>query len=200
VSGHHAEGHNRPFWRSRPFVTGAAVAVAAVLVVSAFAAMRVGASPPRKHRDVAVAATSTASPGASPSPSSDRPDERADRSGIRAAPTPTVKPPSASPRPSRTPATGGGSGTCQASFYSDGQRTANGEVFNPNGFTAAHRTLKFNTMLRVTNVANGKSVVVRINDRGPFAANRCLDLTRAAFASIASLNAGVATVRYEVVG
>jgi rare lipoprotein A len=174
----------------------------AVLVVSVLAAMRVGASPPQKHTNVAAPATSTGSPSASPSPSpsSDRPEERADRSEIRAAPTPTVKPTSASPKPTRTQATGGTSGTCQASFYSDGQRTANGEVFDPNGFTAAHRTLKFNTMLRVTNVANGKSVLVRVNDRGPFVANRCLDLTRAAFAAIASLNAGVATVRYEVVG
>ena len=169
------------------------MAVAAVLVVSAFAAMRVGASPPQKQRDVAVAATSGS---ASPSQSSDRPDERADRSEIRAAPKPT----SASPKPTKTQAAGGNNGPCQASFYSDGARTANGEPFDPNGFTAAHRTLKFNTMLRVTNVANGKSVIVRVNDRGPYAAGRCLDLTRAAFAAIASLNSGVATVRYEVVG
>ena len=173
------------------------MAVAAVLVVSAFAAMRVGASPPQKQRDVAVAATSGS---ASPSQSSDRPDERADRSEIRAAPTPTAKPTSASPKPTKTQAGGGTNGPCQASFYSDGARTANGEPFDPNGFTAAHRTLKFNTMLRVTNVANGKSVIVRVNDRGPYAAGRCLDLTRAAFAAIASLNSGVATVRYEVVG
>ena len=176
------------------------MAVAAVLVVSAFAAMRVGASPPPKHQATTTAAATTAAASPSASPSSDRPDERADRSEIRAAPTPTAKPTSASPKPTKTQAGGGTNGPCQASFYSDGARTANGEPFDPNGFTAAHRTLKFNTMLRVTNVANGKSVIVRVNDRGPYAAGRCLDLTRAAFAAIASLNSGVATVRYEVVG
>jgi rare lipoprotein A len=93
-----------------------------------------------------------------------------------------------------------GTGTCVASFYSDGQLTANGEVFNPNDFTAAHKTFAFNTRLRVTNLANGKSTVVRINDRGPFVPGRCLDLSRAAFAAIASLSSGVANVRYEILG
>jgi rare lipoprotein A len=91
-------------------------------------------------------------------------------------------------------------GTCEASFYEDGQRTANGEQFDPNGFTAAHKTFPFNTKLRVTNLAGGRSVVVRVNDRGPFVPGRCLDLSRAAFAAIASLNSGVANVRYEVLG
>jgi rare lipoprotein A len=89
-------------------------------------------------------------------------------------------------------------GTCQASFYADGQQTANGETFNPNALTAANKTLPFNTMVRVTNVANGKSVVVRINDRGPYVTGRCLDLSSAAFGSIASLSAGVANVSYAV--
>jgi rare lipoprotein A len=90
-------------------------------------------------------------------------------------------------------------GTCQASFYTDeGSRTANGETFHTAGFTAAHKTLAFNTRVRVTNVQNGKSVVVRINDRGPFVSSRCLDLTPAAFNTISSTSAGVASVRYEV--
>jgi len=55
-----------------------------------------------------------------------------------------------------------------ASYYKSGKQTANGERFNPNGLTAAHRTLPFGTKVRVTNMRNGKSVVVRINDRGPF--------------------------------
>jgi rare lipoprotein A len=91
-----------------------------------------------------------------------------------------------------------GVNTCQASYYSTGETTANGEAFNPDGLTAAHRTLGFGTRLRVTNVANGKTVTVRVNDRGPFASGRCLDLTRGAFAAIASLGSGVATVRYEI--
>lgn len=91
------------------------------------------------------------------------------------------------------------SGTCQASFYTDeGSRTASGEIFHTSDFTAAHKTLPFNTRVRVTNVNNGKSVVVRINDRGPFVANRCLDLTPAAFNTISSTSAGVATVKFEV--
>jgi len=89
-------------------------------------------------------------------------------------------------------------GTCKVSFYSDGSRTANGEPFDPNGLTAAHKTLPFNTMVRVTNLANGKSVTVRINDRGPFVSGRCLDLARGAFTKIASTGAGVINAKYEV--
>ncbi len=68
-----------------------------------------------------------------------------------------------------------------ASVYAySGQRTANGERAQPNGFTAAHRTLPFGTHVRVTNNRNGRSVVVRINDRGPFVRGRVIDLTPAA--------------------
>jgi rare lipoprotein A len=91
------------------------------------------------------------------------------------------------------------SGSCGVSFYSDPQPTASGEPFNPNALTAAHKTLPFNTRVRVTNPANGKSVVVRINDRGPYVGSRCLDLSRAAFAAIAPLGQGViSSARYEV--
>jgi rare lipoprotein A len=68
-----------------------------------------------------------------------------------------------------------------ASIYGyDGQRTASGERAQPNGLTAAHRTLPFGTRVRVTNKRNGRSVVVRINDRGPFVRGRVIDLTPAA--------------------
>jgi rare lipoprotein A len=68
-----------------------------------------------------------------------------------------------------------------ASVYAySGQRTANGERAQPNGFTAAHRTLPFGTRVRVTNSRNGRSIVVRINDRGPFVRGRVIDLTPAA--------------------
>jgi rare lipoprotein A len=90
-------------------------------------------------------------------------------------------------------------GSCEAS-YGNPRTTANGETFAPTALTAAHKTLPFNSMVRVTNVANNKSVVVRINDRGPFVAGRCLGLSTAAFSSIASLSAGTANVRYEVLG
>jgi rare lipoprotein A len=89
-------------------------------------------------------------------------------------------------------------GTCGASFYDEPQGTANGERFNPESLTAAHKTLKFNTRVRVTNLRNGKSVIVRINDRGPYIDGRCLDLSRAAFRVIESTSAGHAQVRYEV--
>jgi rare lipoprotein A len=91
------------------------------------------------------------------------------------------------------------SGTCKASYYDDqGSPTASGKPFDVNQLWAAHKTLKFGTVVRVTNAANGKSVNVTIMDRGPFAAGRCLDLTPRAFDAIASRSAGVVTVKYEV--
>lgn len=87
--------------------------------------------------------------------------------------------------------------TCKASFYTTGQKTANGERFNTNDLTAAHKTLKFNTMVRVTNTKTGATVDVRINDRGPFIKGRCIDLSRASFAAIADLDQGVASVTVE---
>lgn len=133
------------------------------------------------------------SPTATPSPKATR-TQAASRSMTRtASPKPTVK--KTSPAPKVVD-----SGSCGASFYDEGQLTANGETFNPNALTAAHKTLPFDTKVRVTNPANGKSVVVRINDRGPFVDGRCLDLSRAAFAAIASTDLGEVTVRYEVLG
>jgi rare lipoprotein A len=90
-------------------------------------------------------------------------------------------------------------GSCGASFYHEPQGTANGETFDPNALTAAHKTLPFNSLVRVTNPTNGKSVTVRINDRGPYISGRCLDLSRAAFAAIANLDQGVLkVVHYQV--
>jgi rare lipoprotein A len=76
--------------------------------------------------------------------------------------------------------------------------TANGETFDTNQLTAAHRTLPFNSIVRVTNVRNEQSVVVRINDRGPFVENRIIDLSRAAADAIGLTAAGVGMVRLEV--
>jgi len=81
-----------------------------------------------------------------------------------------------------------------ASWYNEGPQTANGETFNPGALTAAHKTLPFNTRVRVTNIENDKTVVVRINDRGPFVSGRIIDLSEAAFATIAPLSQGVAKV------
>jgi rare lipoprotein A len=85
-----------------------------------------------------------------------------------------------------------------ASYYKSGKRTANGEHFNPNGLTAAHRKLKFGTKVRVTNVHNGKSVVVRINDRGPFIRGRVIDLSLGAAKVIGLHRSGVAKISYTV--
>jgi rare lipoprotein A (peptidoglycan hydrolase) len=116
--------------------------------------------------------------------------------------TPTSSPPSPSPtkkpKPKKTADSVVSSGVCQASYYGDPQTTASGETFNPNALTAAHKTLPFGTHVRVTNEANGESVVVRINDRGPYAGGRCLDLSTAAMSAVGGLGAGVITVKYEV--
>ncbi|HET8966799.1 MAG TPA: septal ring lytic transglycosylase RlpA family protein [Candidatus Acidoferrum sp.] len=89
-----------------------------------------------------------------------------------------------------------------ASWYGPpfhGRRSSNGEVYDMNKLTAAHRTMAFNTMVRVTNLTNGRSVVVRITDRGPFVENRIIDLSRAAAQEIESIGPGVVPVRVEVV-
>ena len=91
-------------------------------------------------------------------------------------------------------------GSGEASYYGSsdgfaGRRTANGEVFNPQRFTAAHRTLPMGSRVRVTNPSNGDSVVVRINDRGPFHGNRVIDLSYAAAREIGLIRAGRGNVR-----
>lgn len=88
-----------------------------------------------------------------------------------------------------------------ASWYGgkfQGRRTANGEIFDTNELTAAHRTLPFESIVRVTNTLNDRSVIVRINDRGPFVDNRIIDLSRAAADAIGLTAVGVAPVVLEV--
>jgi rare lipoprotein A len=204
LSGKHADA--RPSWRSNRFVPLlSALALAGVLVGAAAGAMNLG---PASDPQPAAAAAAATSPSVLLSRGT---DDRASRSGLRALPSPVASTTSAAPgqHPSPTPTkakptqpSGGAvtsSGTCGVSYYSDGEHTANGENFDPNALTAASKTLPFNTRVRVTNPANGKSVVVRINDRGPYVSGRCLDLTKAAFAAIASLGAGVlSSARWEV--
>jgi len=86
-----------------------------------------------------------------------------------------------------------------ASFYSEGQETANGEQFNPNELTAAHPSLPFGTRLRVTNVSTGRSVMVRVNDRGPYVRGRVVDVSYSAARALGMLHAGVANVKLDVV-
>jgi rare lipoprotein A len=88
-----------------------------------------------------------------------------------------------------------------ASWYSlPSNITANGEQMNPNELTAAHRSLPFGTKVLVENLTNGRSVVVRINDRGPFIGGRIIDLSRAAATSIGMIDAGTAKVRVTTAG
>jgi rare lipoprotein A len=89
-----------------------------------------------------------------------------------------------------------------ASYYGDrfdGRRTASGVRFDQDALTAAHRTLEFGTRVTVTNKANGRSVDVVINDRGPFSRGRTIDLSKAAAREIGMLSRGVAPVRLEIV-
>jgi rare lipoprotein A (peptidoglycan hydrolase) len=85
-----------------------------------------------------------------------------------------------------------------ASYYSYPGRTANGERYDPSQFTAAHRTLPFGTKLQVTNLNSGRSVVVRVNDRGPFIHGRVVDVSYAAARELNLLHSGTAKVKVEI--
>jgi rare lipoprotein A len=135
----------------------------------------------------------TRPPGQPPSPSSE--------------PEPNAQPQPGAPRPSppaeRRPAIPGEyTEEGVASWYGfpfQGRRTSNGEVYEMHEMTAAHRTLPFNALVRVTNLDNGKQTQVRINDRGPFVANRVIDLSLAAAQAIEMTGPGTARVRLEVI-
>jgi rare lipoprotein A len=91
----------------------------------------------------------------------------------------------------------------KASYYGKkfhGRLTSNGETFDMNKLTAAHRSLPFGTKLKVTNLKNSRSVVVRINDRGPFKATRIIDLSKGAATQLSMIGDGIADVKLEVIG
>ncbi|WP_027178451.1 septal ring lytic transglycosylase RlpA family protein [Maridesulfovibrio bastinii] len=91
----------------------------------------------------------------------------------------------------------------KASYYADkfqGRKTASGEVFDQNKKTAAHRSLPFGTRLKITNIKNNKSVIVRVNDRGPYSKRILIDLSKSAFAAIGNTRSGIINVRIEKVG
>lgn len=95
---------------------------------------------------------------------------------------------------------GSGTETGMASFYAEsynGKKTANGETYHSSEMTAAHKKLPFGTNVRVTNLSNGKTVKVRINDRGPYVSGRIIDLTRAAARKLDMVNAGIVKVKIK---
>ncbi len=215
VAGRHARTR-----RVSPTGVAATAAVGVVLAIGGTVGTVRLTSADESDRSVAVAPTTIDSPSATPAPLSASPSASASVPPSASAPaTPAASPtparkseaPSRSkarsspPQPTATTSTSTDptvveSGSCGASYYSEGQLTASGEVFDPSAMTAAHKTLPFDTMVRVTNPVTSTSVTVRINDRGPFVTGRCIDLSQAAFAVIAPLDAGHVEVRYEVLG
>ena len=123
----------------------------------------------------------------------------------------TASAPAATDKPAATPAASASAAKPAAADASEGKvayygrkfagrKTASGERFNPNALTMAHKTLPMGTLVRVTNLKNNKSVVVRVNDRGPSTADRVGDLSRAAAGKIRMLRSGVIDAKLEVVG
>jgi rare lipoprotein A len=139
---------------------------------------------------------------AAPLPDPPRPRDDVSRDQTR---TPLVTP---APEPSETPSEAPPRkrhhhkvlphGACEASYYAAGGHTSSGEAFDPAALTAAHRFLPLGSKVRVTNRNNDRSVVVRINDRGPFVAGRCLDLSSGAMRAVGGVASGVIPVRFQV--
>lgn len=215
MPGKHA---NPQVTRSWTGPVASAAVIAALLAGGTFGAVRLN-----QERTAAVVPAAT--PSATQPANAPEHADRASRGGARPAVTPSASPspsvsPSVSPSPSVAPSASTRpaspspsrtatkkatpvpevveSGSCGASYYDEPQGTANGETFDPEALTAAHKEWDFDTRVRVTNPDNGKSVVVRINDRGPYIDGRCIDLSRAAFRAIADLDLGHIDVRYEV--
>jgi rare lipoprotein A len=144
-------------------------------------------------------------PASAPAPAPAETVEAAKREiPVSSSPSGTAAP--AHPKHLKTPQTPAPVGYTEegsASWYGNpfhGRRSSNGEVYDMYKMTAAHRTLPFETMVRVTNLNNGKTTTVRITDRGPFVDNRIIDLSQAAAREIESIGPGVVPVRIEVLG
>jgi rare lipoprotein A len=141
-----------------------------------------------------------------PTQPSATPETTADNAKRDTSVAPPPAPAPAHPKHAKTPpppAPVGYTEEGNASWYGNpfhGRRASNGEIYDMYKLTAAHRTLPFETMVRVTNLNNGKTTTVRITDRGPFVDNRILDLSQAAAREIDSIGAGVVPVRIEVLG
>ncbi|TDD91357.1 septal ring lytic transglycosylase RlpA family protein [Actinomadura rubrisoli] len=188
-----------PQARLRTILIASSVAVA-VLAVGAFALLSGdGSADSARAAQTAPTAPQATAPVADPPRAT---PTRASRGQTRAPePTPSksTKPKAkAKAKPKKKQYKVLKSGSCQASYYWEGQMTASGEPFDPSELTAAHKTLPMGSKVRVTNKNNGRSVIVRINDRGPYAGGRCLDLSKAAMTKVGGTGAGVIPVRYQV--
>jgi rare lipoprotein A len=185
--------------RLRSILIASGVAVA-VLAAGGWALISAGGSGgSAQAAQSAPLPTDTAQTGA---PQADPPratPSRASRGETRdPSPSPQPKSPKPKPKKSKPSYRVLSSGSCEASFYGEGQETASGETFDPSELTAAHKTLPMGSKVRVTNKNNGRSVIVRINDRGPYAGGRCLDLSTAAMEKVGGTGSGVIPVRYQV--
>lgn len=143
--------------------------------------------------DLRLASWTTTTTRVEPPPVPQAPSARADSGRIRTASLTPIPPPAAG-----ASLTGAHLLEGLASFYWQEQKTANGEQFDKAALTAAHRTLPFGTRVKVINRNNGRSVVVRINDRGPFKPGRVIDLSLAAAEAIDMQRHGLVPVRIEV--
>jgi rare lipoprotein A len=144
--------------------------------------------------------TSANAPQPAPAPPSATPEATAD--AAKRDTSGPARPPKHGTMPA-TPRPAGYIEEGNASWYGNpfhGRRASNGETYDMNKLTAAHRTLPFDTMVRVTNLSNGKATTVRITDRGPFVENRIIDLSFAAAKEIESVGPGIVPVRLEVLG
>jgi peptidoglycan lytic transglycosylase len=185
-------GRHRQTRRSAHLRTGllaAAALAAATLAATVATLIGSGRSAPRADVGAAVVP-------AIPRPAPGRASRALRRGPVRARP---VRHRAARKRTRRAPRTRVlDRGNCEASFYGAGPATASGAPYDPEALTAAHRTLPMGSRVRVINLSNARSVIVRINDRGPFVPGRCLDLSTAAMRAIGGMLSGVIPVRYEV--
>jgi rare lipoprotein A len=165
-------------------------------------ALAAGCGPKRPGAGRRQPVPDTTQPATEPAPAPD-----ASKSGANASATPAAASPTPRPKRSKTPppppVPAGYTEEGKASWYGNpfnGRHSSNGEIYDMYKLTAAHRTMPFETMVRVTNLNNGKSTTVRITDRGPFVDNRIIDLSLAAAREIESIGPGVVPVRLEVLG
>jgi rare lipoprotein A len=152
-----------------------------------------------------VAGTAHAQTPAAPAPAATSPAASTPAAPPPAAMAPAAPPAAATPGAAPTPAAAKSEGSMEglAAVYSNrlaGHRTASGERFNQGKLAAAHPSLPFGTRVKVTNTKNGKSVEVRINDRGPTQAGRAIDMSRASASKIGLGRNAMAPVKLEVVG